>query len=132
MQRLILASLTWLVVCSAALAQDLVYEGPWNTTNRKLDGIMTGEVTRTGDEKWQGRFHGIWQGVDFDHTVVFTGPPSDLRGTATIDGAHYDWTGEMILGTAKSPGRFKGKFGGERYAGYFDLKAKPRAQARER
>lgn len=105
---------------STASGQDFVYEGPWNTTNRKLDGIMTCEVTELAAEKWQGRFHGVWQGVPFDYTVQFAGPPSELRGTATIDGAHYDWKGAM------EPGRFKGSFGGTRYAGYFDMKEKKR------
>jgi len=117
---------------SNAFGQELVFEGPWRTTNRKLDGIMTCHVTRLAEEKWEGRFFGIWQGVDFDYTVTFTGPPSDLRGTATIDHADYDWTGKMESGDTSqaSPDRFKATFGGTRYAGYFDMKAKP--QARER
>jgi hypothetical protein len=111
---------------STAAAQDAVYEGPWNTTNRKLDGIMTCEVTQLAKEKWKGRFYGVWQGVPFDYTVTFTGPPDDLRGTATIDHADYDWTGKMEPANIAQgqPGRFKATFGGTRYAGYFDMKAK--------
>ena len=31
-----------------ASAADYVFEGPWNTTNRRLDGIMTCTVTELG------------------------------------------------------------------------------------
>lgn len=133
MKTLITAALLLLAgLVTPALSQQFVYEGPWRTTNRKLDGIMTCEVTRLADERWQGRFFGVWQGVDFDHTVTFTGPPSALRGTATIDGADYDWTGKMESGDVSqgTPGRFQGTFGGTRYAGYFDMKAKPPARER--
>ena len=108
------------LACSASLASaaDYAFEGPWKTTNRKLDGIMTSEVTKTGEEQWKGRFYGVWQGVAFDYNVAFTGPADQLRGTATIDGAHYDWTGTL------STDRFQGSFTGSRYTGYFDLKEK--------
>src|SRR5687768_17309386 len=91
MQRFLSGSLfAVLTMCTfAASAQDYVFEGPWHTTNRKLDGIMTCAVTDLGNEKWKGRFYGVWQGVPFDYTVAFAGKPSELKGTATIDGAHY-------------------------------------------
>jgi hypothetical protein len=95
------------------------FEGPWRTTNRKLDGVMNCVVTPMGKEKWQGRFYGVWQGVEFDYMVTFTGPPDELKGSANIDGADYTWTGEI---TEKSPKTFKGSFGGNRYAGYFEMK----------
>lgn len=113
-------------LAAPALAEDLVFEGPWRTTNRKLDGIMTSVVTETAPEQWKGRFYGIWQGVKFDYTVTFTGPESDLRGTASIDGAHYDWKGSL---DRKSPGRFQGSFTGSRYTGSFDLQEKRSAKA---
>ncbi|HEY2413262.1 MAG TPA: hypothetical protein VGI40_13515, partial [Pirellulaceae bacterium] len=72
---------------AAAVAEDATYEGPWHTTNRKLDGTMTCAVKDLGDEKWSGRFYGQWQGVPFDYTVAFSGPPEKLQGKATIDGA---------------------------------------------
>lgn len=100
----------------AADAGDVSYQGAWHTTNRKLDGVMTCVVTDLGGEKWRGRFYGVWQGVAFDYLVDFTGPPSALRGSATIDGADYSWTGEL------SADAFQGKFGGTRYTGDFDLK----------
>jgi hypothetical protein len=110
-----------------AWGADNVYSGTWKTTNRKLDGAMTCAVREVGDQKWQGRFYGVWQGVPFDYTVPFTGETSDLQGTATIDGASYVWKGSIAEGT------FRGTFGGSRYAGAFDLKeqtapiaAKPR------
>lgn len=123
--RSALASTLLLAMAAVASGQDYVFEGPWHTTNRKLDGIMTCEVNDLGDDQWQGRFHGVWQGVPFDYTVKFDGPPAKLRGKAQIDGADYEWTGSMTReATAESPGRFKGSFGGTRYTGYFDLKEK--------
>ena len=113
------------VCCRSLAAQDTFYEGVWHTTNRKLDGPLTCAVSDLGNEKWQGRFYGMWQGVPFDYTVTFTGPPAQLRGTATIDGADYTWTGAMRRDT---PGSFKGTFGGTRYEGYFDLKEKSRSK----
>ena len=103
---------------SLSIAGEFVYEGTWNTTNRKLDGPLTCRVTELGNEQWQGRFYGVWQGVPFDYTVRFSGPPSSLRGTATIDGADYVWTGAF---GQTAPGSFHGTFGGTRYEGYFTL-----------
>lgn len=108
-------ALAALLFTSSALAEDFVYEGEWKTTNRKLDGKMTSVVTQTGPEKWQGRFYGIWQGVDFDYTETFTGPAKELSGTAVIDGANYKWRGWI---TQK---KFKANFGGDRYEGSFEL-----------
>ena len=113
-------------LCSAAglpiasVAEDALYEGPWHTTNRKLDGTMTCAVKDLGDSKWSGRFYGVWQGVPFDHTVAFSGPPVKLQGKATIDGADYIWSGNFN----EDEGRFKGNFGGNRYSGNFDLAKK--------
>jgi hypothetical protein len=105
-----------------AEAEDRVFVGPWKTTNRPLDGQMTCIVKELGDDQWQGRFYGVWQGVPFDYTVKFTGPASSLKGTAVIDNADYTWTGAIKDG---SPATFKGKFGGSRYTGHFELKEKP-------
>lgn len=114
-----LALLSTSFVGAAEKAQTLTYRGPWKTTNRKLDGIMTAVVTSTGKERWKGRFYGTWMGVDFDYTVNFTGPPDNLRGTARIDGADYQWTGKM---ETTSPGSFTATFTGSRYTGSFDMK----------
>src|SRR5260221_3463920 len=76
-------------------AADVTYEGTWNTTNRKLDGLMTCIVTDLGDEKWKGRFFGVWQGVAFDYTVAVKGPAADLTATPVIDGADYSWNGRL-------------------------------------
>lgn len=100
-------------------AKNLVYEGTWVTTNRKLDGTMIAEVTDLGGNKWKGRFYGVWQGVKFDYKVEFSGPPDKLVGKARVDGADYDWKGEM---GRESPGFFKGTFDGNRYLGSFNLK----------
>ena len=107
----------------SAWGVERVYEGQWHTTNRKLDGTMTCVVTDLGSENWQGHFVGQWQGMPFDYTVKFSGPPSHLHGTATIDGADYSWTGEM---GQDSQGWFKATFTGNRYLGNFDLKEKSR------
>ena len=112
---------------NVGLAADKVYEGTWKTVNRRLDGRMTCEVKDLGKDKWEGRFYGVWQGVDFDYTVKWSGPYDKLKGTATIDGAHYDWTGKM---KPESPGTFEGTFTGSRYNGSFDLKEKERKPAK--
>lgn len=111
------------LLSGAAIAEgeDRIFEGPWNTTNRKLDGIMTAVVKDLGEDRWQGRFYGVWQGVPFDYTVKFSGKLSSLKGTAVIDHADYVWTGEVDEG---SPAVFTGKFGGSRYTGHFVLKEK--------
>ena len=83
-----------------------------------LDGTMTCVVTDLGNNTWQGRFHGVWHGQEFSYTVRFSGPPERLRGRAVIDGADYEWAGEM---TADS---LNGRFGGNRYNGSFSLKKK--------
>jgi hypothetical protein len=106
---------------STCLAEDRVYEGSWHTTNRKLDGVMTCIVSEAGPEKWQGRFYGVWQGVAFDYKVPFSGPSSELTGTAQIDGADYTWKGRLTKGGS---GEFVGTFGGSRYTGHFELKEK--------
>ena len=108
-----------LLICSSAMAEEFVYEGDWVTTNRRLDGKMTAVVTYGPEKgKWKSRFYGIWQGVDFDYTVDFTGPVDKLVGKATIDGASYDWQGTI------SQEAFKATFGGSRYRGHFDMKRK--------
>jgi hypothetical protein len=112
---------TILIACGPVTATDQTFEGTWHTTNRKLDGSMTCVVTDLGRDQWRARFFGTWQGVPFDYTVPFTGKLSDLRGTATIDGASYVWTGKII---DTMPPSFQATFGGTRYTGYFDLTAK--------
>ena len=94
------------------------YYGTWKTTNRRLDGTMQADVTNLGNDNWSGRFFGTWQGVDFDYTVKWNGPPTNLTGTAVIDRADYQWTGDI------TDDHFKGQFTGSRYTGYFDLKRK--------
>lgn len=94
------------------------YYGTWVTTNRRLDGTMQADVTNLGNDNWSGRFFGVWQGVDFDYTVKWSGPPENLTGTAVIDHADYQWNGDI------ADDHFKGKFTGSRYTGHFDLKRK--------
>src|SRR4051812_25608686 len=106
---LLFAVLHCSVWANETFASEKSYEGSWHTTNRKLDGTMQCDVKQVATETWQGRFHGAWQGVPFDYTVSFTGPATDVRGTATIDGATYIWTGTL------TPSTFKGSFTGSRY-----------------
>jgi len=115
--RQFFAVFTLLLCSAAALAEDRVYEGTWNTTNRPLDGTMTCVVTDLGDNHWRGVFSGVWQGQEFSYKVEFSGPPEKLRGKATIDGADYVWTGAMGK-------EFTGQFTGNRYDGSFRLKLK--------
>ena len=126
MKRALLTLLLCLCTSPVIADQDKqVYEGTWRTTNRKLDGKMTCVVTEVANEKWRGRFYGVWQGVAFDYVVDFAGPPSALQGTAQIDGANYVWTGEL------SGESFEGKFGGNRYTGYFKLEKAKRVTRSE-
>jgi hypothetical protein len=104
-----------LLHCAGASAEELVYHGKWSTTNRKLDGLVTCVVTPIENHKWQGRFYGTWQGVEFDYLVNFVGTANELEGTARIDGATYNWRGWI------TPQQFKANFSGDRYAGSFDL-----------
>jgi hypothetical protein len=119
--RTILVGLALLASCAAAGAKDLVYEGTWVTTNRKLDGTMTCVVTDLGGNRWHGHFSGVWSGQRFSYEVDFSGPADKLRGQAVIDGADYEWTGEM---DREFPGSFTGSFWGSRYTGHFNLKRK--------
>ncbi len=130
MRTLIVCLVTVVGLVPCALAEEGAYTGVWKTTNRRLDGAMTCVVKEIGPEKWQGRFHGIWQGVPFDYTVPFSGPPSNLQGTATIDGASYAWKGSIAPADSAdpaSPPAFKATFTGNRYLGAFDLVKKPAA-----
>jgi hypothetical protein len=93
------------------------YNGTWVTTNRgKLDGTMTCVVTNLDDNRWKGTFSGVWLARKYSYDVDWTGPSNELKGSAVIDGANYQWTG-IITETA-----FKGTFTGNRYNGSFDLK----------
>jgi hypothetical protein len=97
-------------------ASGYIYRGTWTTVNRPLDGEMTCVVTPTAKHAWQGRFFGVWQGVEFDYTVDFTGPPKALQGSAMIDGASYEWRAWITREAMKA------NFSGSRYEGSFDLK----------
>jgi hypothetical protein len=111
------------------------FEGAWNTTKfKKLDGTLSCQLKPLAKDRWQGRFWGVWQQVPFDYTVEFaeandekanpataqTGSSQPqgqrVRGTATIDGAHYDWVGNL------TPARFDVQFTGSRYEGRMELK----------
>ena len=119
--RNFLIALLLLIVAGAAQASELVYQGTWLTTNRKLDGTMTATVTEVSSGQWKGTFAGVWEGRKFSYNVEFSGPPDNLTGKAVIDGASYTWTGKM---STTSPGTFTGVFDGSRYKGSFTLKQK--------
>ena len=118
------------------------YSGTWVTTkNKKLDGTANCEVKELSQDQWQGHFWGVWQHVPFDYTVEFsrdkvkkngteTSPErsgqnvhsidntaeNPVTGQATIDGAHYEWTGDLTAN------EFKIRFEGSRYEGHLELK----------
>jgi len=118
-------SFLWVGDAGSSSAAEYIYRGQWNTTNRKLDGVMTCVVVPKAKHEWRGRFSGVWQGVEFDHTVDFTGPPSELHGTATVDGAAYIWRARI------DRERFVANFTGDRYSGSFDLaRVRPATAAR--
>jgi hypothetical protein len=174
------------------LKNELRYEGKWVTTkNKKLDGTISCLVKPQGQDRWQGRFWGVWQQVPFDYTVEFTAmkseqelwlaagnpraatatatdgnatsksptqseltasePPAGsstskvspeiraalkpalmkpaagvpsvgkpienlVQGIATIDGANYQWIGNM------TPSDFTIQFTGSRYDGHIEMK----------
>jgi hypothetical protein len=117
-----LLALFLILFSGTAMADPLVYEGTWLTTRTsQLEGRMTANVEDLGNNKWKGRFYGVWQGRPFSYDVEWTGPHDKMSGKARIDGADYDWKGEMA---AHSPGWFKGTFTSRRYTGSFDLKGK--------
>jgi hypothetical protein len=118
------------------------YQGPWVTTNRKLNGTLNCLVQKIDSDKWRGRFWGVWEHVPMDYTVEFgrqdqtakdggrlvsigekaiaDGIP--ITGKATIDGANYEWIGVM------SPEEFDIQFTGSRYEGHLELKRVPVGQ----
>jgi len=119
--RTILLWVVLLIPSSGASARDQLYEGTWVTTNRSLDGTLRCVITDLGGNQWRGHFSGAWQGQAFSYQVDFSGPPERLRGRAVIDGADYEWTGEMSQGPS---GWFRGRFTGNRYEGSFRLRQK--------
>lgn len=110
--------LTILLSGNLCFGEEFTYEGQWKTLNRKLDGIQTAVVRYVGDEKWEAKFYGTWQGVDYDYDIEFDGPVENVTGTATIDGARYQWKG--IINSKV----FEGEFTGDRYNGWFKMKRK--------
>ena len=104
------------MIPAVGAGRELVYQGSWNTTNRKLDGVMTCVVSPVAKQELKGRFYGTWQGASFDYTVHLKGPTNDLRGTARIDGAAYECRAWI------SREAFKATFSGDRYTGSFDLR----------
>ena len=83
--------------CCDAMGKEFVYTGVWKITNRPLEGQMTCVVTPVAKHEWQ----------------------NDLHGTATIDGAVYEWRAWI------KRDRFKANFTGDRHEGSFDLQRSP-------
>lgn len=111
-----------LAIGAGANAADATYSGPWHThRGKQLSGVMTVDVHADQVGQYRGRFHGVWQGVSFDYRVDFTGPLEDLRGSAMIDGASYNWRGVIVRG-APGNGTFNASFDGSRYAGSFEMR----------
>jgi hypothetical protein len=115
---------------------EAIYQGTWVTTkNKKLNGTANCQIKLLAKDKWQGRFWGLWEHVPFDYTVEFGVDHSATKtrtlaagqssskvrlipvvGKAVIDGANYDWTGQL------SAEEFKIQFTGDRYEGSMDMK----------
>ena len=100
---------------NARTGVELYYQGGWETYNRPLNGRMTAIVTKDGEDRYQARFYGTWQGVRHDDTVKFRGPLDNCTGSATIDGASYQWRGRIDKDI------FEVNFTGNRYSGKFKL-----------
>jgi hypothetical protein len=107
--------------------------------NSTVPPIVNCDVKQIAKDRWQGRFWGQWQHVPFDYTIEFAPDKSKnatdergghnapnvkltakatettVAGTATIDGAHYDWTGTL------TPKEFNIRFTGSRYEGHMEL-----------
>jgi hypothetical protein len=121
---------------TASTTLDGTYEGAWVTTkSRKLDGTASCEVKQLSKDRWRGRFTGQWQQMPFDYSVEFsaddgskhtrlvaaettTSKPAQVSvtGKATIDGAQYEFMGQL------SAREFTIQFTGDRYEGAVLLK----------
>lgn len=114
MLRKLLFVLLVLSSCGFAAAQK--FEGPWITPSYR--GILKCDLTDLGKDKkgvqrWKGRFYGYWQGINYSYNVQWTGPANKMKGTATIDGRPYTWTGKILKKKTKSRGtveEFTGEF----------------------
>jgi hypothetical protein len=116
---------------SGPVQVDGTYEGAWVTAKtRKLNGTASCEVKQLSNGRWQGRFSGQWQQMPFEYTVQFSADngakqtrlvvadanagklgPIPVIGKATIDGARYEFVGEL------SAREFTIQFTGDRYEG---------------
>jgi hypothetical protein len=125
-----------LAVDQDVVVLDPIYQGPWVTTNRKLNGILNCQLKQLVADRWQGHFWGTWEHVPLDYTVEFgrNNPTAKdggrlvsigdksladgipVAGKATIDGAHYDWIGML------TPTEFDIQFTGSRYEGHLEMK----------
>jgi hypothetical protein len=110
-------------------AGDALYQGTWITTKtKKLNGTSNCLIKSAGKDKWEGRFWGLWERVPFEYTVEFSTDRSAMSdknrnprsipvvGKAVIDGANYDWKGQL------SASEFNIQFTGDRYEGSLELK----------
>ena len=117
------------------------YEGAWiSTSSTDGGGIANCEVKQLSKDCWQGRFWGGSKQKPFDYTVEFSldngddhSPAAAQRSTvtkgavlakckATIDGAHYDFAGEL------NSGEFMLRSSGGQYEGSMLLKRVPEAK----
>jgi hypothetical protein len=115
------------------------YEGAWVTTkSRKLDGTASCAIKQLSKDHWRGQFSGEWQQMPFEYTAEFSvddrskhtrlvaaetnsAKPSQVSvvGKAEIDGAHYEFSGQL------SAHEFTIQFTGDRYEGAVLLKRVP-------
>jgi hypothetical protein len=122
--RTALLTLALVLAGSPAFAEETTktWQGTWrNLRFRTIGMLKCAAVTKDDGKTWDGTFEGVFRGRKFRYKARFQGKPgrgqTDLSGTATIDGARYQWTG-YIKGTTLY-GKFRSSNG---YYGNFGLK----------
>jgi hypothetical protein len=93
--------LCWFVVFAslAQAAEERTFEGQWNNRRTGSSGTMTCAAQQVSPGQWTAVFRGSFQGSPFEYKVDFQSKESrsgsELAGTTTIDGKHYQWTGSL-------------------------------------
>jgi hypothetical protein len=97
------------------------WQGTWRNLRFRTSGALKCTAVSKDGKTWDGTFEGVFRGRKFRYKAGFQGKPgrgrTDLSGTATIDGAKYQWTGYIKGATLY--GKFRSSNG---YYGNFSLK----------
>lgn len=98
------------------------YRGTWCEKTEVIKGPLHAEVRRTGPQSWVAHFRGNLDGSAFSYPdVVFSGPPSKLKGTCMLKNEKYEWTAKITWDS------FKGEFTSgpeKKHDGWFELKGR--------